>query len=118
MWSITVGALNPPNAHEIANAPTRYTTRGPGLPVGVKPDVAAYGGAAPNENDVTGLFVLKPNGTKVPCCGTSLAAPLVARTLAGLDFATEGTLKLETLRALLIHHASIPMSLHGRRREF
>src|SRR5690606_8293650 len=43
--SISVGALNPPGTDQIADAPTVYTTRGPGLQVGVKPDVACYGGA-------------------------------------------------------------------------
>ncbi len=44
---VTVGAPNPPGcAPRVGGAPTTYTRRGPGLRVGVKPDVSHFGGAS------------------------------------------------------------------------
>ena len=111
--SISVGALNPPNIMEVAGAPTRYTTRGPGLRVGVKPDVATYGGGA---DEPSGLFSVGLDGRGKSVRGTSFAAPLVARILANLDTVTQNALSLEALRAMLIHHTSMPDPLRGRRR--
>lgn len=113
--SISVGALNPPGTLQIEDAPTVYTARGPGLQVGVKPDVAFYGGTggvAPGAS--TGLSSLSPLGIKRDVVGTSFAAPLVARTLAGLDVATEGGLSVEALRAMLLHHTTMPEPLTKR----
>jgi len=111
--SIAVGALNPPSIKEVAGAPTRYTTRGPGLRVGVKPDVAAYGGGA---DRISGLLSIGLNGRRKSVRGTSFAAPLVARILASLDTTTQNALSLEALRAMLIHHTSMPDPLRARRR--
>jgi hypothetical protein len=113
--SISVGALNPPNTDQITDAPTVYTTRGPGLQVGVKPDVACYGGAGgggPGKS--TGLSSVSFKGAKQSVVGTSFAAPLVARTLAGLDVATEGGLSVDALRAMLLHHTTMPEPLMKR----
>lgn len=110
--SISVGALNPPNTGQIEGAPTVYTTRGPGLQVGVKPDVATFGGTgnvAPGKS--TGLASITTTGTKQDVIGTSYAAPLVARTLAGLDVSTLGGLQSEALRAMLLHHTQMPEPL-------
>lgn len=113
--SIAVGALNPPNTDQIADAPTIYTTRGPGLQVGVKPDVACYGGTGGSgPGKPTGLSSLSPSGGRQSVVGTSFAAPLVARTLAGLDTATEGGLSVEALRAMLLHHTAMPEPLTRR----
>ena len=113
--SISVGALNPPNTDQIADAPTVYTTRGPGLQVGVKPDVACYGGAGGGgPAKPTGLSSLSSAGGRLSVVGTSFAAPLVARTLAGLDTATEGGLSVEALRAMLLHHTAMPEPLTKR----
>lgn len=113
--SISVGALNPPGTDQPAGAPTTYTTRGPGLQVGVKPDVAAYGGTGGiSTGATTGLASISADGTKRHVAGTSFAAPLVARTLAGLDTTTEGGLNPETLRAFLLHHARMPEPLTKR----
>ena len=113
--SISVGALNPPNTNQIADAPTVYTTRGPGLQVGVKPDVACYGGTGGSgPGKPTGLASLSPSGGRQSVVGTSFAAPLVARTLAGLDTATEGGLSVEALRAMLLHHTAMPEPLTKR----
>ncbi|MCY4303345.1 MAG: S8 family peptidase [Aestuariivita sp.] len=109
--SISVGALNPPGTSELAETPTRYTTRGPGLRSGVKPDVATYGGSIDRSS---GLFSIDLQGHKTSVHGTSFAAPLVARIIANLDATTQNSLTLEALRAMLIHHASIPSPLRSR----
>ncbi|MCY4304411.1 MAG: S8 family peptidase [Aestuariivita sp.] len=113
--SITVGALNPPDTNELAGAPTRYTTRGPGLRVGVKPDVATYGGTM---DESSGLFSIGSNGCQEPVTGTSFAAPLVTRILANLDVATQNKLSLECLRAMLLHHTCMPTPLQSRLKAF
>ena len=113
--SISVGALNPPDTEQIEGAPTVYTRRGPGLQVGVKPDVAAFGGtggAGPGKS--TGLSSITPMGDRQDVIGTSYAAPLVARTLAGLDISTQGSLQPEALRAMLLHHTQTPEPLTKR----
>ncbi|MDR6773317.1 S8 family peptidase [Azospirillum sp. BE72] len=111
--SIAVGALNPPGTHEIADAPTTYTTRGSGL--GVKPDVATYGGiGSAKPGAPSGLSSISPDGLREDVAGTSFSAPLVARSLAGLDAATRGGLTTEALRAMLLHHATMPEPLTRR----
>jgi hypothetical protein len=113
--SVSVGALNPPKTGQVDGAPTVYTTRGPGLQVGVKPDMAAYGGAGiATPGASTGLASIAPDGKRQDVAGTSYAAPLVARALAGLDVATEGGLTTEALRAMLLHHATMPDPLTKR----
>ena len=109
--SVAVGALNPPGTDHVTGAPTTYTMRGPGLQVGVKPDVAAYGGA---DDAMTGLRSVGPDGTPRCVVGTSYAAPLVARAIAGLDVVTEGGLTTETLRAMTFHNATMPEPLTKR----
>lgn len=115
--AISVGALNPPSDDRlhIEGAPTTYTRRGPGLQVGVKPDVATYGGAGVSGPGAdSGLASINPDGNKVPVIGTSFAAPLVARTLAGLDVATTGGLQTEAMRAMLLHNTTMPEPLARR----
>jgi hypothetical protein len=112
--SIAVGALNPSGLDQVAFAPTIYTTRGPGLQVGVKPDVCAVGGAGVTAGLATGLASISPAGMRQDVAGTSYASPLVARALAGLDAATEGGLRVEALRAMLVHHTAMPEPLTKR----
>ena len=113
--SISVGALNPPDTGQIEGAPTVYTTHGPGLQVGVKPDVATFGGTGgADAGKPTGLASITPSGAKQDVVGTSFAAPLVARTLAGLDVSTQGSLHTEALRAMLLHHTQMPEPLTKR----
>lgn len=110
---VSVAALNPP-AHSdcVAHAPAAYSRRGPGLRTGVKPDLAHIGGALARDPVAGhGLFSLLPNGHVESSCGTSYAAPLVARTLAQLDASIEGETKRETLLALLVHSARVPAPL-------
>jgi hypothetical protein len=111
---ISVAALNPPHHGGcVAFAPTAYTRRGPGLRSGVKPDFAHIGGALCHDPTVGhGLFSILPSGEAESGCGTSYAAPLVAKTLAQLDTMIEGDVRRETLLALVAHSASIPKPLH------
>jgi hypothetical protein len=111
----SVGALNCPGGPQLADTPARYSRRGPGLQVGVKPDIAHYGGsAAMVESDSTGLVSAGLDGAPVHVCGTSFAAPFVARTLAELDLATEQLIAPRTLRALVLHSAQTPQPLQAR----
>ena len=111
MTSLTVGAINPPNVpSHVEGAPTCYTTRGPGLRVGIKPDLAHYGGGgmsgdAPHHH---GLVSISAEGALVSDLGTSFAVPLVSKTLAALDAQTNGPLPREALIALMMHNASLP----------
>lgn len=112
---LSVGALNCPGGPHIADTPARYTRRGPGLQVGIKPDVAHYGGSAPLvETDPTGLISAGLDGVAVDVCGTSYSAPLVARTLAELDLSTGQSLAPCTLRALTLHNSETPTPLQAR----
>jgi len=112
--SISVGALNPPGTAHLEDAPTVYTRRGPGLQVGVKPDLATYGGAGVNSGQNSGLSSIDSDGTSIQLAGTSYAAPLVARTLAGLDSVTRRGLETEALKAMLLHTSQMPYPLTRR----
>lgn len=116
--NVTVGAVNPPDHGDcIATAPTRFTRRGPGLRSGVKPELAHFGGSGTIHPTLGhGLFSVLPDGSIIDGCGTSYAAPLVAKTAAVLDHSIEGEVSRETLIALLVHHANIPEPL--RLKEF
>jgi Subtilase family len=114
--AIAVGALNPPNSTHVEGAPTTYTRIGPGLRVGVKPDVAEFGGTGDANNPtVTHFVTCDASGNAVQTRGTSFAAPLVAKTLAALDVSTGERLTPRTLRAFLIHHAAVPSALASAR---
>lgn len=113
--ALAVGALNPPDGAHLPGAPTTYSRRGPGLRVGIKPDLAHYGGtgdaAAPHS---TALATCANNGTRCETRGTSFAAPLVAKTLASLDAITGQRLDVRTLRAFAIHNSEVPQALQNR----
>lgn len=80
----------------------QHSTRGPGLQVGVKPDVAAYGGAGGvGPGNPTGMRSITSIGISQDVVGTSFAAPLISRLLAGLDRDTQGGLGSEALRNAL-----------------
>lgn len=114
--NVAVSALNPAG-HDgcVPLAPARYSRRGPGLRAGVKPDLAHIGGSGSLHPALGhGLFSILPDGTIVDGCGTSYAAPLVAKTAAALDHAIEGEVSRETLIGLLVHHARLPEPLQPK----
>lgn len=114
--NVSVSALNPPNIDGIVPyALSNYSCRGPGLRVGLKPDFAHIGGSGTIHPTLGhGLLSLDVSGKIVDGCGTSYAAPNVAKTLASLDHSIEGSVSRETLIALGIHHAVLPESLNDK----
>ena len=114
--NVSVAALNPPGlSNALAWAPARYSRRGPGLRAGVKPDLAQIGGSgSPQEPHGHGLFSVTHTSDVCDGCGTSYAAPLVAKTAAVLDQGIEGEVSRETLIGLLLHHARMPECLAGK----
>jgi Subtilase family len=107
--NITVASVNPPGpTGSVPDAPARYSRRGLTAGLGVKPEFAHYGGsgtACPTLG--SGLFSITPTGNVVEACGTSYAAPLVAKTVAALDAHIEGDVPRETLLALMAHRARV-----------
>lgn len=114
--NISVSALNPPHLDGVVPyALSNYSCRGPGLRVGLKPDFAHIGGSGTIHPSLGhGLLSLDPTSKIVDGCGTSYAAPNVAKTLASLDYSIEGVVSRETLIALGIHHAVLPESLNDK----
>ena len=108
--NICVSALNPPNLYGIVPfAPSNYSCRGPGIRVGLKPELAHVGGSGTKTADNGhGLYSASTSGQLIEGCGTSYAVPHVAKTLASIDQSIEGDVSRETLIALSIHHASLP----------
>ena len=108
--NISVNAINPAGLPAcVPYALANYSRRGPGLRTGVKPDFCHIGGAGQTRLPAaTGLKSIDIAGALTEGCGTSYAAPLLARTLAGIDDAIEGDVSRETLLALTVHHASRP----------
>jgi hypothetical protein len=75
----------------------------------LKPELAHIGGAGSRHKEKGhGLYSLNSDGQIVDGCGTSYAAPHIAKILASLDKAIEGEVSRETLIALAIHHAKLP----------
>ncbi|UMB77401.1 S8 family peptidase [Dickeya fangzhongdai] len=113
--AITVGAINPPGCPlNTQGAPTVYTRRGPGVAMGVKPDVIHYGGFA-NRTGKTGLVSIDGSGELVEQAGTSFSAPLVSKILASLDQRTYGKLSRNSLVAMLVHHSSYTTPLNSKK---
>lgn len=114
--TVSVGAINPPGCSmHHSGLPTTYTRRGPGLKVGCKPDVAHFGGNDGSASDGNHRLVsITPTGSAVTSCGTSFAAPLVAKSFAALENAIDGRLPAHTLRALVIHGCATPTALTSR----
>lgn len=108
--NISVSALNPPDLSGIvAYGLSNYSCRGISSRTGLKPDLAHIGGAGTKHvTDGHGLFSIDEYGHIEDGCGTSYAAPNVAKTIASLENSIEGDVSRETLIALSIHHAIIP----------
>ncbi|MEI9534271.1 MULTISPECIES: S8 family peptidase [Morganellaceae] len=112
--AITVGAVNPPGCDiSIHGAPTVYTRRGPGVAMGVKPDVVHYGGYS-SKSGKTGLVSIDSSGELVEEAGTSFSAPLVSKILASLDLRTSGRLSRNSLAAMLVHHSNLTPPLKDK----
>lgn len=110
LHNISVSALNPPGMPgQVPLALARYSRRGPGLHGATKPDFAHVGGSgSPTPNGSHGLQSLNEAGLLVSGCGTSYAAPIVARRLADLDALIEGEVSREVLLAMMVHFAYTP----------
>jgi hypothetical protein len=106
--AVVAGAVNPPTCATAPLRPATYTRRGPSAALGTKPDVAHIGGRGEPQHELASVDL---NGNRVEGCGTSYAAPLVAKILAVLDTQIEGDVTRETLIALLAHHAAPPKEL-------
>lgn len=108
--NLSVAAVNPPHLSGVVPyALSNYSCRGPGLRIGVKPDLAHVGGSGtPVAPHGHGLLSFNADGKLVDACGTSFAAPQVAKLLACLDHLIVGEVPRETLIGLAIHHARLP----------
>ena len=115
--NLSVAAVNPPGVSNVIEyAPSRYSCRGPGLKVGLKPDLAHIGGSGTKYgSNGSGLNSLNEKGDLVDDYGTSFAVPHVAKTLASLDHKIAGDVSRETLIALTVHHAEVPKVLEDKR---
>jgi hypothetical protein len=110
--SIAVGALNAPGClGRVDGAPAAYSRRGPGLRVGVKPDVAHFGGSLPDSRTKSGLLSWGATGQVVADQGTSYATPLIAKALAMLESRVTSPLTREMLVAMLIQGCDLPKPL-------
>ena len=110
--SLTIGALNPPHVKPfVEGALACYTRRGPGLRVGVKPDLAHFGGAVPTGKQHSGLASLRGDGAVVRDHGTSYAAPIAAKGVSVLESQVVGGLTREAMMALTVHSACLPSAL-------
>lgn len=110
LQNVSVSALNPPKMDgQVPLALARYSRRGPGLRGATKPDFAHIGGSGTALTDGNrGMLSVDGTGSVVTGCGTSYAAPLVARRLADLDALIEGDVSREVLLALMVHFANTP----------
>lgn len=108
--NISVSALNPPDMSGIVPyGLSNYSCRGVGSRTGLKPDLAHIGGSGTKHHtEGYGLFSINEHGHIEDGCGTSYAAPNVAKTIACLENSIEGNVSRETLMALSIHHAILP----------
>lgn len=110
--NISVGALNPPDNMGLAS----YTCKGKGLESATKPDVVQVGGFGCDYDKIgRGMYSIAPDGEITTWSGTSFSAPLVAKTLAALDHLTGGKTPRETLMALVIHNAIVPLAYKNRK---
>lgn len=114
--NISVSALNPPDMSGIVPyGLSNYSCRGVSSRTGLKPDLAHIGGAGTKHHtEGYGLFSVNEHGHIEDGCGTSYAAPNVAKTIASLENAIEGDVSRETLIALSIHHAILPEPFNDR----
>ncbi|MDR5765840.1 MULTISPECIES: S8 family peptidase [unclassified Caballeronia] len=104
LLNISVGAMNGAGVKDcLPDVPACYSRRGPGVRGSVKPDVCHIGGAD-GKDDVSGLSSVSEHGMLASVKGTSMAAPLVAKTLAALDMELTGVAPREVVQALFLHN--------------
>ena len=104
LLNIAVGAMNGAGVKGcIPDVPARYSRRGPGVRGSVKPDVCHIGGAD-GKDDFSGLSSVSEHGMLASVKGTSMAVPLVAKTLAALDMELGGVAPREVVQALFLHN--------------
>ena len=103
--NIGVAALN---ATDLGLA--SYSRIGQGYSQVIKPDLVYVGGDGMDLGNGLGhgLYSLDENGNIISECGTSFAAPQVAKIIASLENAIDGYVSRETLMALAIHSGIIP----------
>lgn len=108
--NISVGALN-----SDGNGLSSYSCKGKGSTFGVKPEFVHKGGNG--EYDPVkgyGLYSVNKDGLIHSSCGTSFAAPLVAKTMAVVENAITGHISRESLIALMVHSAEIPIAFQTK----
>lgn len=109
--AITVGAINPPGYDEhVHGTPTVYSRRGPGVAMGVKPDVVHYGGFS-SQTPAPGVLTLNSVSGVMNEGGTSFSAPLVAKILASVEHKLNREVSRNALISMLIHHSNFPSAL-------
>lgn len=115
--NISVASVNPGHIDGItALGLSNYSCRGPGLKSGLKPDLAHIGGAGTSHaTHGHGLYSIDPLGCITDGCGTSYAAPNIAKIMASLENAIEGEVSRETLIGLCIHNASLPEAMQDKK---
>jgi len=110
--NISVGALNPPGNLGLAS----YTCKGKGSETATKPDVVHVGGFRCDYDEIgRGMYSIDTDGEIITWSGTSFSAPIVAKTLAALDYQIGGRMPRETLMALLIHNSTTPETFKGKK---
>lgn len=114
LLNISVGAMNGAGVKDcLPDVPARYSRRGPGVRGSVKPDVCHIGGAD-GKDDLSGLYSVSETGMLAAVKGTSMAAPLVARTLATLDMELAGVAPREVVQALFLHNTYFEKPFQSR----
>ena len=108
--NISVGALNS-DGEGLAS----YSCKGKGSTFGVKPEFVHKGGN--RDYDPVkgyGLYSVNKDGFIHSSCGTSFATPLVAKTMAVVEKAIAGHISRESLIALMVHGAKIPVAFQSK----
>lgn len=104
--NISVGALN-----SDGNGLASYSCKGKGSTFGVKPEFVHKGGNGVYDPvKGCGIYSVNKDGLIHSSCGTSFAAPLVAKTMASVEKAIAGHISRESLIALMVHCAEIPIA--------
>lgn len=108
--NISVGALN-----SDGDGLASYSCKGKGSTFGVKPEFVHKGGNGVYDSvKGYGLYSVNKDGFIYSSCGTSFAAPLVAKTMAVVEKAIAGHISRESLIALMVHSAETPDAFQSK----